>query len=418
MLFFYVIIILVIIVKVFFKLITIIILFTTMNVQALDIQSNNAILYQTNDNKLLFEKNAEEKVQIASLTKIMTAIVTLENIKDLNEKVVLKSEDFYGIASENLVTAGFMANEKVTYKDLLYGLLIPSGADAAKALARLVGGSEKEFVKKMNAKAEELKLTDTHFGNEIGLDDKDNYSTAKDIASLFQYSLKNEDFKTIITTESYTISNGRFTIKNNIRKNKIVGSYLLGGKTGTTDGAGLCLASIANIDDVNFLLVTLGAPYDKKGKHNFEDASTIYDYYKNNYSYQTIYDKNDVILTLKTKYIKKDEINFKASDKLEVYLPNNIDKNDIKYEYNGIEILTPNIKENQKLGTLSVYYKTELLTKEKIILKEKLQFSLLKVIKTHKIISGFITLFILFIIFIIIKRRKNKKRKQRKKRRL
>ena len=222
MLFFYVIIILVIIVKVFFKLITIIILFTTMNVQALDIQSNNAILYQTNDNKLLFEKNAEEKVQIASLTKIMTAIVTLENIKDLNEKVVLKSEDFYGIASENLVTAGFMANEKVTYKDLLYGLLIPSGADAAKALARLVGGSEKEFVKKMNAKAEELKLTDTHFGNEIGLDDKDNYSTAKDIASLFQYSLKNEDFKTIITTESYTISNGRFTIKIILEKTKLL----------------------------------------------------------------------------------------------------------------------------------------------------------------------------------------------------
>lgn len=401
--------------KTILKYVVLILLFITVDVQALDIKSNNAILYNTNDNKVLFQKNENDKVQIASLTKIMTALITIENIDDLNQKVVIKKEDFNGLLEENLVTAGFMTNEEVTYNDLLYGLLLPSGADAAKALARLVGNTEEEFVEKMNKKAEELKLENTHFNNPIGLDNENNYSTAKDLVTLFKYALKKEEFKKIVTTDNYTTSNNRLTFKNKIKKNQIVGDYILGGKTGTTDGAGLCLASIATIDDVNFLLITLGAPYDKKGYHNFEDAKTIYSFYKDNYSYQNIWTKNDTILTLKTKYVKKDKINFKAKDTFKVYLPNDTNKKDIKIKYKGIKTLTPNLKKGQKLGTLSVYYKNELLTKQKITLNEHLKLSIIKVIQTHKVIFSLVMILILFILFIIFEKRKNHRLKNKTK---
>ena len=397
------------------KLIIVALIFVTIDVKALDIKSNNAILYNTNNNEVLYQKNEDDKVQIASLTKIMTALITLENIKDVNEKVTLTKEDFKGLLEENLVTAGFISNETVTYNDLLYGLLLPSGADAAKALARLVAGTEENFIKKMNDKAKKLNLKNTNFSNVIGLDDENNYSTAKDVATLFNYALKNKNFKEIITTETYKTANNRLSFKNKIRKNQLVGDYILGGKTGTTDGAGLCLASIAQADDANFLLVTLGAPYDKKGNHNLEDASTIYKYYKENYSYQTIWNEKDTILTLKTKYIKKEKINFKAKNNFKAYLPNNIKKEDIKYEYKGIKLLTPNLKKGKQLGTLAVYYKDKLLKKEKIYLEEKLNLSILKVIEAHKIITSIVVIFIILILFIILKRKSNQKKKQKKK---
>lgn len=386
--------------------------FIFINVNALEIQSNNAVLYNTNDNEIIFTKNENQKVQIASLTKIMTALVTLENIKNLNEKVVLKNEDFNKIKEENLVTAGFIANETVTYNDLLYGLLLPSGADAAKALARLVGGSEEKFIKKMNEKAKELNLKNTHFSNPIGLDDSSNYSTASDMSLLFMQALKNEDFKKIITTDSYKTSNGRLTIKGKTRKNSIVGDYILGGKTGTTDGAGLCLASIASKDRVNFLLVTLGAPYDKKGNHNFEDAKTIYEEFINNYGYQTIVEKGDKILTLKTKYTENDEVNFYSSQTIKKYLSNNYDKEDITSKYKGVNVITSKIKKNTTIGTLTFYYKDKKMASEKIILKEKQKFSYVKYIKDHKTETIVIVGSILVIFALLsIKRKKRKKKK-------
>ena len=116
----------------------------------LDISSKSAILYNLDNGEVLYEKDADEKASIASLTKIMTALVSIENIKDLDSQVVLNADDFKGLAEANAVTAGFTKGEVVTYRDLLYGLLLPSGADAAKALARNIAGSEENFIKMMN----------------------------------------------------------------------------------------------------------------------------------------------------------------------------------------------------------------------------------------------------------------------------
>ncbi len=144
------------------------------NALELNISSKNAILYNMDSGEVIYEKDADEKASIASLTKIMTALITLENIDDLDRQVMLTSDDFKGLAEANAVTAGFTKGEIVTYRDLLYGLLLPSGADAAKVLARNVLGSEEKFIEKMNEKAKEMNLKTTHFSTVIGLDDEEN----------------------------------------------------------------------------------------------------------------------------------------------------------------------------------------------------------------------------------------------------
>ena len=375
--------------------------FVNINVLALDINSKSAILYNTNDNHVLFMKNENEKLQVASLTKIMTAIIVLEKVSDLDKKITLKSDDFKGITLENLVTAGYFINETVTYRDLLYGLLIKSGAECARGLVNNIT-TEEEFVKFMNDKVEELNLTQTNFSNPIGLDDENNYSTAKEMSEIFMYALKNDEFKKIITTDSYTSSDGKLVIKNKIRKNENVGDYLLGGKTGTTDGAGLCLSSIASKNGVKFLLVTLGAPYDKKGPHNFEDAKTIYQYYIDNYSYVDIFKKDDVMLSLKTKFLKEDKIDFYPKKTIKVYLPNDYNKDDLVYKYNGKKIVKINMKKGSKLGNLSIYYKDEKLSSTKIIMEQKPRLSMIKLLNEYKYVIlcllSFVTL-----IFIIRK---------------
>ena len=385
-------------------LISLIILIPT-NIKALelDISSKNAILYNIDSKEIVYEKNAEDKVQIASLTKIMTAVITLENVDDLNKQIIMTKEDYKGVAEANLVTSGFTIGEMVTYKDLLYGLLLPSGADAAKALARNIAGSEENFIKLMNKKTKELKLKNTNFSNVIGLDDKNNYSSAKDLLIIFNEAIKNEEFKNIIKTKEYTSSDGKLTLKSTIQKNakifNIKVPYILGGKTGTTTGAGLCLATIASQDNINYILITLGATYDKKAPHHIEDTKTIYDYFMENYSNQKIVDKTKSFKEIKAKYSKESKIKLYPEKDIIKYLPNNYDKNDVKYEYNGIETVTPFTKE--KLGTLKIYYKEDLLDNQTIYLKQKIPFSITNFIKENIIIASLVTI---SIIIIIIKR--------------
>lgn len=379
----------------------------------LDIQSENAYFLNLDDNEVLYTKDADEKVEIASLTKIMTAIVTLENIENLDEKVTLIDDDFAGLIEENLVTAGFKAGQTVTYRDLLYGLLLPSGADAAKALTRLVGTSEDNFIQMMNDKAKELKLQSTHFSNAVGLDDENNYSTATDVAQMFKYALDNADFREIITTKSYKTSNG-LLMRSTVNNNSLVSEYEKKKKTGTTDGAGLCLASLASFDDSEFLLVTLGAPYDKKGMHNIEDAYTVYNYFDENYDYQTVVNKDEVIWSLDTKYLTLDKIDFHSAEDMMAYLPNNYNKEDLTYKYDGIDTVSYQDKKGDKLGTLAIYYDDMNIGNIPIILETDVTFDVFAYILDHKEIVLCVLLGIILIILGFKFRKRRKKKRKRK----
>ena len=383
------------------------------NAIELDISSENAILYNLDSGEVLYEKNADEVRAIASLTKIMTALVALENIDDLDAQVVLTSEDFEGLIEANAVTAGFTKGEVVTYRDLLYGLLLPSGADAAKALARNIAGSEDNFIQKMNDKVKEMKLEHTHFSTVIGLDDEENYSTAREVSLIFKEALKNQDFKTIITTNDYVTSDGQIkfnsTIQGNATKFEIDIPYVIKGKTGTTTDAGLCLATIAETNDVNYMLVTLGALYDKKAPHNIEDAKTIYDYFIQNYSNQVIVNKKEPFQEIKAKYTEEESVKLYPTDTIMMYLENNYDKNDIKFIYNGKEEISSFTKKGETLGTLYIYYQDELIETQTITLNENLKFSLLGFIKENFLLILLFSIILIIILIIFIKNQKKYK---------
>lgn len=398
-----------------FILITIIYyLFFSINAYALelDIDSNNAILYNTKEDNIIYEKNSKEKVSIASLTKITTAIVALENIKNLDEKVTLTNADFKGLVEANAAVAGFKVGQVVTYRDLLYGLLLPSGADAAQALTRNIAGSNEKFVELMNKKAQELKLENTHYTNPTGLDDTAHYSTVNDVLTVFKYALKNNDFKEIITKTSYLTSDKQLTLKSTLSKTANLGmDYVKGGKTGTTDDAGLCLATLANFDNTDFLLVTAKAEYSKTIPKNFNDQKKVYEYVRDNYDYQEVVNKKDILVTLKTKYLKEDEIDFHSNKNISLYLENTFDKKDLNYKYTGKKIITIKNKKDEKIGKVDIYYQNKLLLTEDIIIKDKPNFSIIKYLFGHKIEIIVIILILVLLKLLFCNKKKKLKRK-------
>ena len=254
-------------------------------VENIDVNLNSryAVVYDLTNKHLLYEKNADKKARPASLTKVMTAIVALENIEDLDKKITVPRKVVDTLEKTDLARLGLVAGEKLTGKELLYGLLLPSAADCADTLAVSVGGSKKAFVKMMNEKAKELKMNNTSFGNPIGDDDDATYTTAKDYLKLLRYALKNKTFRKIFCTKKYVLpaSNKRDYLisMHNLTFGKFTGNadFILGGKTGTTDGARHCLATLGELNANNYLTVTMYAkPSTKHPLPTGEDATTVY----------------------------------------------------------------------------------------------------------------------------------------------
>ena len=175
------------------------------SVKAIDINSKSGIMYNLNDDTIIYEKDSNSKLQIASLTKIMTSIIAIENA-NLDDIVTIKYQAFNGL--DGYALAGFKVGDKVTIRDLLYGLMLPSGAECGNMLAITISDSYDDFVKLMNNKVDELKLENTHFDNVIGMDSDNNYSTAYDLSIILKYALNNDIFKEIYTSSSYTTTNG------------------------------------------------------------------------------------------------------------------------------------------------------------------------------------------------------------------
>ena len=370
-----------------------------------DIKSKNAIMINLNDDSVIYEKNSTDKTLIASMTKIMTAIVAIENIVDIKEKVILDSSIFKGLAND-LSVAGFKENDEVTYEDLLYGALLPSGADATHALAVFISGSEEEFVALMNKKAEELNLKNTHFTNTVGIESEDDmhYSTVEDVATILKYSLKNKTFKKIFESQKYTTSNGKLDFKSTkkgVEKHyERDFSYITGTKTGYTSKAGLCLASTAEKNNIKYLLVTAGAEKNSEYLNHFLDAETLYNYFFENYSYRTILKKNQVIDTIKTIY--NEPVELKSSKNIKLFLRNDINISNLKTEYDGEKTLDKTINKDDLIGEIYIY------DGEKVIYNE---FLYSPVDVRFKFSKKEIMLFSLILIplFLIFKMKKRKK---------
>ena len=254
------------------------------------IYSTNAIIIDAEDGTILKGLNEDVQAYPASVTKMMTTIVAIENIENLDGQYVMPQSIYDYLFTTDLSTAGFEKNETVKYSDLLYGTMLRSGAECCLALAYSVGGSEEGFVELMNAKAEELGMVNTHFMNCTGEHDLEHYSSVHDMAILLQYGLQNDTFRTLITTSEYTSSSTTQhpdgivmynTFHQTLASTDAGGATLLGGKTGFTTEAGQCLASFASIDGHEYILVTFGASVPAgssvyAGHLHVDDAILIY----------------------------------------------------------------------------------------------------------------------------------------------
>lgn len=244
------------------------------------LNSPYAVLMDASTGEVLAEQNADTQMYPASLTKILTAVTAMESVNSLDEIVTMPYEIYAALYEEGASMAGFEAGEQASVRQLLYGVILPSGAECCIALADLIDGSESAFVQRMNEKAQALGMSSTHFVTCTGLHDEQHYSTVRDIAVLLQYALQSSDFREIFTAHSYSVAPTAqhpegFTFYSTMFQSlgdaSVTGGEILGGKTGYTEEAGLCLASLAQVNGREYILVTAGAP----GSHDTEPLHTI-----------------------------------------------------------------------------------------------------------------------------------------------
>lgn len=249
------------------------------------IHSPNAVLMRKNG-KVLGGINQDERIYPASMTKLMTAVIALEKLPNLEETITLTDDVFAGLAEQDATQAGFQPGETVNVKDLVYGVILPSGAECCIALSNRIAGSEEEFARLMNRKAQRLGMKNTNFRDSTGLHDPEHYSTVYDMALLLKYCMKNKVLREILTSPYYTTAGTNVhpdgitfysTMHRNIPDPMVTEGRILGGKTGYTSQAGQCLASFAVIDNKEYILVTAGAEGTTESPYHIEDARIVYE---------------------------------------------------------------------------------------------------------------------------------------------
>lgn len=227
---------------------------------ASDIVSDNVIVIDCENNQVVAARNATDRCYPASTTKIMTVLTAVDYITDYNKTFTFSLEITDPLYIADATVAGFLANESVNMTDMLYGAILPSGADATVGLALSIAGSEEEFVKLMNKKAQELGLRDTHFVNTSGLFDKNHYTTPEDMAVIVRAAMKNDLCRKILSTYRYTAAatpqhpEGLLltsTLFSYMYGTEPEGSDILGGKTGFVNESGYCIASFGKSDAGN-----------------------------------------------------------------------------------------------------------------------------------------------------------------------
>lgn len=249
-----------------------------------NLDSNSAVLMRRDDGQVICELDADKVIYPASMTKIMTALIAIENLSNLNDTMVIKQTTYDAVYLQGASLAGFPCGEDVPIMDVLYGIMLPSGAECCVAIAEYLYGSEEAFVQKMNDKAASLGMSDTHFVTSTGLHDEQHYTTVRDLAKLLSYALENETFRMIYCSKTYTTAPTKKypdgltfynTMFSRLGSKTLKAGEILGGKTGYTGEAGSCLASYAKVNDVEYILITAGS-YDESKQGAVEDAVKVY----------------------------------------------------------------------------------------------------------------------------------------------
>ena len=340
------------------------------------VSSRYAIVMDRKSRAILYGKNEFTKTKMASTTKIMTAIIVIENT-NLNNIVEISGKAAGTGGSRLKVKKG----DKISVNDLLYGLMLRSGNDAAVALAEYVGGSIEGFSILMNNKAKQLGLENTHFVTPHGLDSEEHYTTPYELALLTDYALKNEKFVDIVNTKSCNISiNG---ISRSISNTNELLGYLngvYGVKTGFTNGAGRCLVTSIKREDLDIICVVLGA--DTK-KIRTTDSVKLIEYAFANFENIDIKTKieeefnswkNINMGRINIKKGLKSVINLKLEEYiLQMYPIKNNTEDKIKIQIEANFNLVAPIAKNTPIGEVTVYYEENIISKIQILIGEEVK---------------------------------------------
>lgn len=331
-------------------------------IQNLSIYSDAAILMDSKTGKILYEKNSNEKKYPASTTKILTAIIAIENC-NLSDTISASYNAIMSIPSGYSI-AEIKENEVLTVEQLLNVFLIHSANEAGYILAEHISGSISNFADLMNQKALEIGCTDTHFTNPSGIQDENHYSTAHDMALIAQYCMKNETFRQIVCKTSYTLEptdktpeERYFVTTNDLLKtsSEYYYPYCIGIKTGYTSKAKNCLISASQKDGLELITVVLGAEFTENGKSaRNTDTINLFNYGFENYKYQEILSKNSVIKNVTVKNATKEtkELPIITENSITSLVPNNIDLNSLEPIISINENIEAPISEGTVIGSI------------------------------------------------------------------
>ena len=409
----------------------------------IDFDTHCTALYLENidTDTVVYQKNADERRYPASTTKIMTYVVTAENVKDLkNTMVTVKSSVIHLLDGTGSSIAGLREGEKLSVYQLLNCLMIPSGNDAALVLADYIGkGDISKFVEMMNKKAKELGCENTHFVNPHGLNDPDHYTTVSDMAKITKYALTLPEFIDITdTATSDVIGEDRYLVTTNsmidpVRGGDLYYPYAKGIKTGSTgNDSGYCLVSTAAKGGYTYLCVAYGAPYEDEKGEAYEngamlDSIHLYDWAFDNLSIKTIIDKNDLVKEIKLSYAwNKDSIQLAPAGSYSTILPDDVDIASIDRTYHLPESVDAPIKEGDVIGSVTLSYANQELCTVDLVASESVDRSeLISAIEAMKSIVTskwfiiaviiIIVLAVIYIVTLLVYKRKKKSQRPVKK---
>lgn len=337
------------------------------NSPALD--ATAALLVSPDSGMVLYSKNADQKRYPASTTKIMTALLTLENVSNLDETVTSEAVDFENVTADSS-NAGILLGEQVTVRDLLYALMLPSANEAAYMLARHVGGSWEQFVDMMNDRAAELGCTGTHFCNPCGLHEDDHYTTAHDLYLIAKEAMKDVTFRDIVSTVQHRMA------KTNLHEERIIyttnqlifssfqpWSYAncLGIKTGHTSQAGNCFVGYAEYGDAKLFSVVLGCSDSSKEypsvAASFTDTKKLCQWGFENFTSKTLARQGEEVTYTKVKLsTDTNQLLLTAKADVVALLPKDLDVKELELVEDIPEEVKAPVKAGDPIGTATYRY--------------------------------------------------------------
>lgn len=349
---------------------------TTADSENFEVDAKAAILIDMNTGRTVYEKNIDERVYPASLTKIMTCLLALEN-GNLSDIVTIGEGAFVGLDG-NSSTAGLQVGEKLSLSNLLYCLMLSSGNEAANAVAEHIAGSTTDFVRMMNERAYELGCLDTHFVNPHGLHDEEHYTTVRDLVAITQAALKSENFKIITNTASYTLPatnlspERELTTTNQLIDPSTSNSFYyrraIGIKTGYTTPAGRCVISCAKGDSMYFLAVVCGAATTVLDTgdvrmESFPQCIRLFDYGFDQFSYVTVISPLYPLTQITVNHSAASQVvSLAPAQELRLLLPKDYDPELLQVEPETVsQSVDAPIFSGDVLGTVTVSYDGEVL---------------------------------------------------------